>query len=64
MNRTAREKGALLVFLSLALFFAVGCSRQEEKQSGIVQYYLLKGQVVDLKPSSNRITIAHEWRIR
>jgi hypothetical protein len=60
MNRLVR-KSRLQILLALLLLSCVsGCGRQEGRPGGAVQYFELKGLVMALETSRNRVIIAHE----
>ncbi|MBF8293772.1 MAG: uncharacterized protein HW389_317 [Bacteroidetes bacterium] len=60
MNRLARNNRTQALLTLLVLSCASGCGSQEGKSGGAVQYYELKGLVMALEPSRNRVIIAHE----
>lgn len=60
MNRLARKNRTQILLTLLFLSWASGCGRQEGKPGGDVQYFELKGLVMALEPSRNRVIIAHE----
>ncbi|MDP2886480.1 MAG: copper-binding protein [Ignavibacteria bacterium] len=60
MNRLARNNRTQALLTLLVLSCASGCGSQEGKPGGAVQYYELKGLVMALEPSRNRVIIAHE----
>ena len=60
MNRLVRKNPTQILLTLLVLSCASGCDSQERKPVGAVQYYELKGLVMALEPSRNRVIIAHE----
>lgn len=58
-NFTGRNRAPVLLVL-LSLLVAAGCGKREEQQAGSAQYYELRGQVLAVDSSANRLTIAHE----
>jgi len=60
MNRLARKNPTQILLTLLVLSCASGCGSQEGKPVGAVQYYELKGLVMALEHSRNRVVISHE----
>jgi Cu/Ag efflux protein CusF len=60
MNRLTRNNRRQILLTLLVLSCASACGSQEGKPGGAVQYYELKGLVIALEPSRNRVIIAHE----
>jgi Cu/Ag efflux protein CusF len=55
------EKNRVPVLLALfSLLLAAGCGKHEDTQVGGAQYYEMRGQVLAVDSSANRLTIAHE----
>jgi len=60
MNWLARKNRTQILLTLLFLSCAAGCGRREGKSGGAVQYYEVRGLVMALEPSRNRVIIAHE----
>jgi len=60
MKSLARKNGTQVLLTLFLLSCASGCGSQEGKPGGAVQYFELKGLVMALEPSRNRVIIAHE----
>jgi Cu/Ag efflux protein CusF len=59
-NRPTRRNRTQILLVLLFLSCASGCGRQDGKPGGAVQYFEIKGLVMALEPSRNRVIIAHE----
>jgi Cu/Ag efflux protein CusF len=49
-----------VLFALLSLLVVAGCGKHEENQAVSAQYYELRGQVLAVDTSANRLTVAHE----
>ena len=59
MNSIARLHQFVLLPV-IVLVCAVGCARQQQKQGIAVEYHRIRGLVMAVEPSRNRLIIAHE----
>jgi Cu/Ag efflux protein CusF len=60
MKSLARKKRTQVLLTLFLLSCTSGCGSQEGKPGGAVQYYELKGLVMALEPSRNRLVISHK----
>jgi len=58
--KITRRSNRILIALAIVLIVAAGCARHQENKAGAPEFHRIKGLVLAVDSSRNRLVIAHE----